>query len=216
MALTVYGSPLSPFVARVALAATAKGMKYSLEMPKDGIKTPDFLAMNPFGKIPVLKDGKTVLYESAVIVEYLEAKGKTKRLVPKGAKAAASVRLIAAVAGEYVQAAGLKLFRHWRSKSTDDKALEDAKAELAKYLDVFEKVIDKGKYAAGSKFSLADVYAIPALFFAVHAGAQVGVENALGGRKRLKKYWAAIQKDKTAKAVVQAMSDRLKTLLSGT
>ena len=215
MAMTIYGSPLSPFVARVAMTANFKGMKYAFALPKDGLKSADFLAMNPFGKIPVLKDGKTVLYESAVIVEYLEAKSKAKKIVPKSAKAGAAARLVAAVAGEYVQNAGLKIFRHWRAKSDDAKALADADTELTKALDVLETILQKGKYAGGTKFTIADVFAAPAIFFAVNACAQAGLGDPLKGRKKLKKYWAGIQKDKTAKPTLLAMSERLKTMIAG-
>jgi glutathione S-transferase len=215
MALTIYGSPFSPFVARVALAAEAKGMKYTIAMPEGGMKGPEHLRLNPFGKVPVLVDGGFSLYESGVIVEYLDAKGKTKPLVPKSAKAAAPLRLIAAVAGEYVQSPGLKIFRHWRSKSADAKALEDAKAELAKGLDVLEKVLVKGKFAGGSRFSIADVFAAPALWFSVNAAAHAGLGDVIGARRKLKSYFAAIQKDKTAKPVLDAMAARLKQMLAG-
>ncbi|TAL04598.1 MAG: glutathione S-transferase family protein, partial [Rhodospirillaceae bacterium] len=110
MAMTLYGSQLSPYVARVALAARFKGMKYTLAPPPGGLKSPEFLKINPLGKIPVLKDGATLICESAVIVEYLEAKGKTKKLVPKSAKAAAVARQVGAVATEYVQTVVRKFF----------------------------------------------------------------------------------------------------------
>ena len=78
--MDVYGGILSPYVARVILTARHKGIKHKLKMPTGGLKSPEFLALNPMGKIPTIKDGSTVLYESSVIVDYLEAKYKKKRI----------------------------------------------------------------------------------------------------------------------------------------
>ena len=214
-ALKIYGSPFSPFVARVLMAANAKGVKYVVSIPEGGVKGPLHLKLNPFGKVPVMEDGNFSLYESSVIVDYIDAKVKTKPLVPKSAKAAAPLRLIAAVTGEYVQNAGLKIFRHWRTKSDDATALAAAQAELASSLDVLEKLLVKGKYAGGARFSIADCYVGPALWFCVAAAAQVGVKDIFGKRKKLKSYFASIQKDKIAKPVFAGMAERLQSLIAG-
>ena len=91
--MDIYGSILSPFVARCILAARFKGIKHTFSMPKDGIKSPAFLKLNPLGKMPAMKDGKLTLFESSVIAEYINGKSKKKPLVPSAAKAAAKVRL---------------------------------------------------------------------------------------------------------------------------
>src|SRR5438874_2305389 len=109
MALTIYGNPFSPFVARVLLAATIKGLRYKIVTPADGgAAIPEVLKLNPFGKVPVLTDGRTRLFESGVIVEYLDAKSKRAPLVPRAAKAMAAVRLTGAIAAEYVQPPAVK------------------------------------------------------------------------------------------------------------
>ncbi|MCB2108100.1 MAG: glutathione S-transferase family protein [Rhodobacteraceae bacterium] len=214
MAITLYGAILSPFVARVALTCGYKGIAYDLTLPKDGIKSPAYLKLNPFGKIPCIKDGKTVLYESAVIVDYLDAKSKKKKLVPSAAKANGQARLIAAIAGDYVQAAGLKIFRALRAKSNDQAAMDAAKADLQKGLDVLEYVITGKKFAAGSSVTIADCFAVPALFFAVEVGKVVGLTDILASRPKTKAYWARMQKDKIAKGVLAGMGDRLKQMLA--
>ena len=213
-AMIIYGRILSPYVARAVLAAKAKGFTYEVVFPKNGIKTPKFLKMNPFGKIPTLKDGKTIVYESNVIVAYLDAKSRTKKLVPGNAKAAAQVRLVAAIAAEYVQPPAIKLFRKKRG-SPDPLDIPATIAELQKGLDVLEHVLVKGKFAGGTKFSLADVYAPPALLFAVGAGESFGVPNIIGKRPKLAKYWAAIQKNKLVKPVLAEMSDMMVDALAG-
>jgi glutathione S-transferase len=214
-AITVYGSVLSPFVARVLLACGYKGLATELTMPKDGIKSPEFLKLNPFGKIPTIKDGGMALYESAVIVDYLDAKYKKKKLIPAAAKAMGQARLIAAIAAEYVQPAGLKFFRMKRSNQSTPAEIEATTADLTKGLDVLEKVLSGKKFAAGSSAGIADCFVIPALFFAVHAAALFDVNDAIGQRKKVRALWDAAHKDKVAGKILQGMSDRMKQLLAG-
>jgi len=214
-AITVYGSVLSPFVARVLLACGYKGLATELSMPKDGIKSPEFLKLNPFGKIPTIKDGGLVLYESTVIVDYIEAKYKKKKLLPAAAKAMGQTRLIATVAAEYVQPAGLKFFRMKRANQSTPAEIEATTADLTKGLDVLEKLLSGKKFAAGPSVSIADCFVIPALFFAVHASALFGVSDAIGSRKKMRAYWNAVHKDKVAGKILQGMSDRMKQLLAG-
>lgn len=65
----------SPFSWRVMLTLEAKRIAYTprlLQTSQGEHKRPDFLALNPRGKAPVLRDGDYVLYESIAIVQYLE------------------------------------------------------------------------------------------------------------------------------------------------
>ena len=139
--MDVYGGILSPYVARVILTARHKGIKHKLKMPTGGLKSPEFLALNPMGKIPTIKDGSTVLYESSVIVDYLEAKYKKKRIIPASAKDAAKARLIATVFSEYVQGPTLALFRQRDPAKRDQKIVEEKLAEINRGLDVVEKLL---------------------------------------------------------------------------
>ncbi|MDX2143054.1 MAG: glutathione S-transferase family protein [Rhodospirillaceae bacterium] len=214
-AMTVYGSVLSPYVARVLLACAYKGLAVDLTMPKDGIKSAEYMKLSPFGKIPAIKDGSTVLYESSVIVDYLDAKYKKKKLIPAAAKAMGQARLIAAIAAEYVQPAGLKFFRMKRANQNNPADIDAAKAELTKGLDVLEHVLSGKKFAAGASPTIADCFVVPALFFAVHASALFGVSDALGARAKTKAYWERIHKDKVAAKILQGMSDRMKQLMAG-
>lgn len=208
--MDIYGSMLSPFTARVVLAARIKGIKHKVVMPKDGIKSPAFLKMNPLGKMPVIKDGGVTLFESAVILEYLEAKYKKKRLVPSVAKAAGQARLIGALFAEYVQAPVFPLFRHV-DPSKRDQAVVDAKmAELNTALDIAEKMISAKPYAAGAKITIADCFAVPTLFWVLGTLSLFGVEKPLGDRKKLKKYWAKAQKDKMLGGLLKDMDAAFK------
>lgn len=211
--MDIYGVVYSPYMARVVLAARYKGIKHKILMPKDGTKTPAFLKMNPLGKMPTIKDGSTVVFESGVILEYFDAKYKKKPIIPTAAKAVAQVRLVAAIFAEYVQGAVFGLWPH-ADPSKRDQSVVDAKlAEMNKALDIAEKLLGKS-YAAGAKFTIADCYAVPALFFTHFLAPQFGVANPLAGRKKLAKYWTKAKKDKLMGPVLAEMDAGLKLVLA--
>ncbi len=208
--MDIYGAIFSPYCARVALTARFKGIKLNFKpTPGGGYKSPEYLKLNPLGKVPALKDGKTVIYESGVIVEYLEAKKKKKPVVPKKAKAAAEARMIAAVIGEYVHGAVGKLFP-LMGPNPDKAALTAVFADIDKYLDIAEQVIAAKPFAAGAKFTIADIYALPALQFASLFMPVFGVAKPLGARKKLNAYMTKAKKHKVMGSVMKDMDDSFK------
>lgn len=77
MAIELYWGSGSPFAWRVMLTLEVKGLKYEsklLEFSKGDHKKPEYLRLNPRGKVPTLKDGDFVLYESLAIMAYLDRK----------------------------------------------------------------------------------------------------------------------------------------------
>jgi glutathione S-transferase len=78
--IVLYGTALSGHTHRVALMLRALGLAYRLEpTPKEARATPAFLALNPLGQIPVLRDGDVVLADSNAILVYL-----ARRYAPDG------------------------------------------------------------------------------------------------------------------------------------
>ena len=76
MALEVYWASGSPFSWRVLLTLEVKQLPYQshlLMFSKREHKSPAYLALNPRGKVPTLKDGDFVLYESLAIMAYLDS-----------------------------------------------------------------------------------------------------------------------------------------------
>ena len=82
--MKLFHSQSSPFVRKVKLAAHVLGFAGELELVETNTMDSDdpFRSVNPLGKIPVLKDGDTTLYDSRVIVEYLDAKAGGNKLIP--------------------------------------------------------------------------------------------------------------------------------------
>ena len=211
--MDIYGSILSPFTARVVLAARYKSIKHKLLMPKGGIKTPAFLKMNPMGKMPTIKDGSTVLFESGVILDYMDAKHKKKPIVPSGAKTGAQARLIGAIFAEYAQPAIFGLFGQSDPAKRDQKVVDEKLTALNQALDAAEKLLVAKPYAAGARFTIADCYAAPTLFFLHAIVPQVTSDPVLGKRAKLKRYYAKANKDKLIGGVMAEMGEAMKAYM---
>jgi len=212
--MKIYGSLLSPFVARVILACDHKGLNYDIEMPAGGLKTADFLAMNPFGKMPTIKIGRATLYESDVIVSYLDEAHPKKKIIPGSAATASKARLIARISDLYVQAPTLKLFRQVIGRSPKNAAeANEAKEELNKGLDVLNGYIKPGPCATGRSFTIADCYTAPALLFVSYTAPQFNIKDPYKGRPNIKKYWSAIKKYPSARAQMAAMQAMMRARL---
>lgn len=83
--ITVYWASGSPMAWPVQLALLEKGVVHEsvkVEFSKGETRTPEYLAMNPRGKVPVLRDDETAVYESRAIVDYLEQRFPEPALLP--------------------------------------------------------------------------------------------------------------------------------------
>ncbi len=83
--LKLFEHPLSPYVQKVKLALIEKGIEFETELPNllSG-GGPEFQAANPRLEVPTLVDGDTKVFDSTVILEYLEDKWPTPPLLPSG------------------------------------------------------------------------------------------------------------------------------------
>ncbi len=70
--LTLVSFDLCPYVQRAAIALNEKGVEFERINVDLADKPEWFLAISPLGKVPLLKIGDDVIFESGVIVEYLE------------------------------------------------------------------------------------------------------------------------------------------------
>jgi glutathione S-transferase len=106
VALTFYYGSGSPYAWRVWLALEHKAIPYErkvLSFAEGDLKKPDYLAINPRGKVPAIVDGDLRLYESTAIVEYLEDAYPDygKRLFPGSVRDRAVVRRLVCEADNY-------------------------------------------------------------------------------------------------------------------
>jgi glutathione S-transferase len=130
MSVKFYYASGSPYAWRVWLALERKGVPYhlkTLSFDAGDLKTPEYGALNPRRRVPVLVDGDFVLAESAAIVEYIEDRWPLgPALFDKDARKRAIQRRMVREADDYLADIGTRFATGPASKETAD----DLRAEL--------------------------------------------------------------------------------------
>lgn len=173
MALTFYYGAGSPYAWRVWLALEHKLIPYErkvLSFAEGDPKKPEFLALNPRGKVPVVVDGGLTLFESAAIVEYLEDAYPDygKRLFPGSVMDRALIRRQVCEADNYLVPAGNRLLRQvlfTKQEEWNPERIAGARDELLAELDRWGREI-RGDYLAGP-VSAADYTVYPLIALAL-------------------------------------------------
>ena len=157
--------PFSVFPRRVQIALREKGIDHKevvVDLPGGALRAPEFRRLNPFGQVPVLRDGDTIISESVAILEYLEESHPVPALMPAEPKARALVRQLMLWSGDYLAPA----WKAWMAPLFDSSVQRDApsvmqgRADVAAHLDVLVERLGRGRWLAG-EFSLADVCYAP-------------------------------------------------------
>ena len=131
-------------------------------------KSPEFLALNPNGRVPVLEDGDFVLFESTAIINYLADQVDGHPLHPSSARARAEIlQWQSWTLHHFVRASDVLLFEHvikgfFDLGSPDGAAIERANEALRPLLEVLEARLSRGEFLVGTGCTLADhhLYAI--------------------------------------------------------
>jgi len=163
--IKLYDFKSSPNCQRVKVVLAEKNLPYEIvpvDLTKKEQKTPDYLKMNPYGKVPVLTDDSTVLYESLIINEYLEEKYPNPPLMPKDPAKKAKGRILVDYGMAHFDSAYQKLRMELmkEAKEQSQPIIDGAKGELKKLLQRFEDELGDQQYLLGD-FSLVDADLIP-------------------------------------------------------
>ena len=80
--ITIFGFPHSTFVHIARLVLTHKEVPYTFEDLEPDMGSPKHLALHPFDRVPILRHGDFMLYETSAIVAYIEELFPTPALQP--------------------------------------------------------------------------------------------------------------------------------------
>lgn len=161
--LVFYWGSGSQYAWRAMLGLEFKGLSYEskqLQFSKGEHRTPEMLALNPRGKVPVLVEGDTVIYESIAILSYLERRNPEVPLF--GATAAHSALIWQRVSEHDSYFAGplgrivrpIFFGRIEANREDIAKATEELQPELAS----LEKVLGEVQWLSGETVGAADIY----------------------------------------------------------
>jgi glutathione S-transferase len=156
MGITLYYGSGSPYAWRAQLALEHKALPYELKVisfAAGDTRKPEFLALNPRHRVPVLVEDDFVLYESSAIIEYLDEAypGRGAPLFPGDARTRAIIRrMIREVDDDFDKALDPLTTQAFMKKpeERDAKAIADSRTALVDELALFSGAM-RGDYLAG-------------------------------------------------------------------
>jgi len=180
--MKLYSGPLSLFTAKVRIVLREKGLEAEIVDVPFGLqgyrpKHPEVLARNPKGQVPVLVDGDLELWDSTVILEYLEDAHPEPALYPREPAARAACRQLELWADEVLFAPILPLIQEVFYKpdgvGRDEARVAEARAKLRERHAELEARLGDGEWLCGA-FSVADLTAFLCCMFGATLGVPVG------------------------------------------
>lgn len=160
--------PLSPYAQKVKIALAEKGVPFTLRTPDaigSGAAPADFRAASPRGEVPVLfVDGQS-LFDSTIILEFIEDRFPTPALLPADPLARARARMIEEVCDTHYEAInwGLSEIVYFRRAEGElaEAMLETASAQIGRLNAWLETRLGEADWFGGETFGWADLSAVP-------------------------------------------------------
>ena len=214
--MRLYGMNLSNFATKSRIVIYEKNANIEIVAPPGGMKSAEYLKINPLGKIPTLDADGTIIPESEIINEYLEEKFPTPALLPKSPEARAKVRVFSRFNDLYLDPPLRGLFAQLNPKNRDEKIVNERLTELQMRLDQLESMLaEPGSFAAGPNFTLADCALAPTTFFVTNVLPGFGAKTPLEHRPRLAAWWSKIQERPSVKKALDEMAEAMKAMMGG-
>jgi glutathione S-transferase len=199
--MKLYNMNLSNFATKCRIAIYDKGAKVDIvAIPGNDSKSPEYLKLNPLGKVPTLDADGVVIGESETINEYLEDKFPTPALLPKSPEGRARVRSFTRFHDLYLEPPLRALFAQMNPKTR---------------LDQLEKMLADSGFASGPDFTLGDCALAPTMFFAVNMLGMFGAKPPLEGRPKLAAWWTHVQTRPSVKKALGEMGEALAAMNRG-
>lgn len=156
--MKIHHHPLSGHAHRAVLFASLLGVPHELievDLAAAAHKSPAFLALNPFGQVPVLEDGEIVIADSNAILVYLAKKAGRSDWLPEDALGAARVqRWLSVAAGELAYGAcAARLITVFNARFDADEVIARAHVLLGR----LEQHLADREWLAAAHPTIADV-----------------------------------------------------------
>nr|QCY50330.1 glutathione S-transferase [Salix babylonica] len=195
MVVKVYG-PHYASTKRVLVCLVEKGVEFEtspVDLVKGENRNPEYLALQPFGAVPVIQDGDYTLYESRAILRYYAEKYKSQGtdLLGESIEERGLVEQWLEVEAQNYHPHIYNLTLHILFASAlgfppDEKLIKESEEKLAKVLDIYEERLSRSKYLAGDFFSLADLSHLP---FTQYLVGPMKKEYMIRSRKHVSAWW---------------------------
>jgi glutathione S-transferase len=157
--MKLIGSLASPFARKVRIVLAEKKIDYDFQVDNPWNESAELRTHNPLSQVPVLvlEDG-TTLFDSRVIVEFLDNVSPLLRLIPSANRERSEVRRWEAVADGILDAGVLVRMERQRPEKLRSKDWVDRQLrKIDAGLDTMDKELAGNAWCAGSGYSLADI-----------------------------------------------------------
>lgn len=170
----LYGPAYSTYARTARLALEEKGVTYRLQevdMLKGATALPDYLARQPFGKVPAFEHDGFALYETVAIARYIDEAFPGPKLQPADVRQRARMQQAISVIDSYTYTpcithiAVQRLIQPMMGGQTDVAVVEKALPNARKALKALSDILGGGKWLAGPELSLADLHLIPIMAY---------------------------------------------------
>jgi glutathione S-transferase len=159
--MKLIGALTSPYVRKVRIVMAEKKLDYQLVL-EDVWASDAILKANPLGKVPCLvMEGGEAVFDSRVIVEYVDTLSPVGRLIPASGRERAEVRTWEALADGVLDASiEARLEQTWAGRTDAQRSTAWVARQMAKVnaaIIAMSKGLGDKPFAAGIHFSLADI-----------------------------------------------------------
>lgn len=168
MALELWWGSGSPYSWRALLALEYKRLPYEshlVQFSKQEHKSLQMLQMNPRGRVPVLKDGDYVCFESLAIIQYLDRKYPDPPLLGRSAEEAGTIMRVICEYQAYVEEHIMKVIYAILFQGAEGHSDEIARAMhlVASEARTIETRLSQSAWLVGEDFCAADVIIFPGI-----------------------------------------------------
>jgi glutathione S-transferase len=171
--MKLFGTPGSPFVRKVRVFLAEKNIPYEYIVARASTPDSPVPAYNPLAKIPTLvRDDGHALYDSPVIVEYLDAFGGEAKLIPEDFESRIEVKRWEALCDGIAEAtvAINHEYRESAEKQRSTAWFAKQQSKIDRSLALLEKDLGNNDWCFGGRLTLADIcsgYALGYLDYAL-------------------------------------------------
>jgi glutathione S-transferase/RNA polymerase-associated protein len=185
MSVTLYEHPLSPYAQKVKIALLEKGVEFTATMPDFFGGDAAFAAANPRLEVPALLDGDVRVFDSTIILEYIEDRWPEPALLPVSPADRARVRMIEEVCDTYFEAVNwatyeIRVFQR-ATGAAAERLLGRAAEQIAGVNGWLDRQLSGHDWLNGARFGWGDLAAIAHVHAAAIGGNPPRPGTALAG-----------------------------------
>jgi glutathione S-transferase len=167
--VTIYGPPMSTFVRTARMACAEKGITHDVEQVD--FRSEEFRRLHPFNRVPALRHGDFVLFETGAIARYVDRAFPGPSLQPRDLRALARMDQWLSAITDYVYDVMIRrvvwerIVIPMQGGQPDEAKIAAAVPELVRHVAILDTALKTARYLAGDDASLADLMLFPIIVY---------------------------------------------------